>query len=327
MAEGLLAGVAYGERVRPSRPARAARPPGRAAAGGRRPASGSAYRSQPSTSPTVGSGWSPSTPGEQRARTEPGRARASSGRPPASWKLFSQAASCAVWIALATRPGGDQYQHGRGDPEEAGKIEVNAAVVDAPSDRRPRERYPSSAPSPAESASPEAWNAASMKTAVSRPSRTTAKNAIATRAQAAAGGASAALARRSPASVAAWRRIHTIMKVTMPTATAATTVSSCSCWRWGSDWSSTCSADGDARCTVRWLQDDSRPTSPAAQSRRPCWRRKAAMIPTISDASTPSRKPITNVGNTEQPPRGDAPTIGVPLGSPEYRGQTRLQVK
>ena len=40
--------------------------------------------------------------------------------------------------------------------------------------------------------------------------------------------------------MAAWRRIHTIMKVTMPTATRATTVSSCSCWRWGSDWSSTC---------------------------------------------------------------------------------------
>ena len=32
----------------------------------------------------------------------------------------------------------------------------------------------------------------------------------------------------------ACRRIHTIMNVTMPTATAATTVSSCSCWRWGS---------------------------------------------------------------------------------------------
>ena len=34
---------------------------------------------------------------------------------------------------------------------------------------------------------------------------------------------------------------------------------------------------------------------------RPCWPRKAAMIPTISAASRPSRKPITNVGSTSRP--------------------------
>ncbi len=36
-------------------------------------------------------------------------------------------------------------------------------------------------------------------------------------------------------------------------------------------------------------------------SRRPCWPRNAAMIPTISAASSPSRSPITNVGSTRRP--------------------------
>src|SRR5262245_29588473 len=36
-------------------------------------------------------------------------------------------------------------------------------------------------------------------------------------------------------------------------------------------------------------------------SLRPCWPRKAAMIPTIRAASSPSRSPITNVGSTSRP--------------------------
>ena len=135
-----------------------------------------------------------------------------------------------------------------------------------------------------------------MKTEVSTPSRSTAKKAIATSAHEPLAAAVAALARRSPARVLACFRIHTIMKVTMPTATVATTVSSCSCWRCGSAWSSTC------RPTARAMQRATARATPAhiARSavRLPCWRRKAPMMPTINEASTPSRNPITNVGST-----------------------------
>ena len=56
-------------------------------------------------------------------------------------------------------------------------------------------------------------------------------------------------------------------------------------------------------------------------SRRPSWPRKAAMIPTISAASRPSRSPITNVGSTRGPPyqlvigwlvRLSKPNLGIP---------------
>ena len=47
-----------------------------------------------------------------------------------------------------------------------------------------------------------------------------------------------------------------------------------------------------------------RPATPShihrSASRRPCWRRNAATIPTISAASRPSRRPMTKVGSTSR---------------------------
>ncbi len=102
---------------------------------------------------------------------------------------------------------------------------------------------PSTAPRPASSSFVDAWNAASRKTAVSSPSRSTAKNAIATSAQAdPVAIAVAACASSSARSPRACRRIQTIMKVTIATAQRPTTVSSISCCRWGSSWLRICSA-------------------------------------------------------------------------------------
>ena len=52
---------------------------------------------------------------------------------------------------------------------------------------------------------------------------------------------------------------------------------------------------------ARAEQRPRRPTPSHIQrsaSRRPCWRRNAAMMPTISAASRPSRRPMTKVGST-----------------------------
>ena len=106
---------------------------------------------------------------------------------------------------------------------------------------------------PAAVESPDAWKAASRKTAVSSPSRRTAKKAIATSAQAEP--SASARGRRSPAASPArpraCRRIQTIMNVTMPTAIGATTVSSPSCCCCGSAWSSDLQADRRRRCRAR----------------------------------------------------------------------------
>ena len=80
----------------------------------------------------------------------------------------------------------------------------------------------------------DALKAASRKTAVSKPSRSTAKKAMPTSAHVEP---RRARPRRdscsSPFRPRAWRRIQTIMKVTTPTAIAPTTVSRPSCWRCG----------------------------------------------------------------------------------------------
>ena len=80
----------------------------------------------------------------------------------------------------------------------------------------------------------DCWNAASMNTAVSRPSRSTARNAITIRPIAEPStSATEARACRSPLRSAECRRIQTIIQVIIPTAASAMTVSSCSCSRCG----------------------------------------------------------------------------------------------
>ena len=149
---------------------------------------------------------------------------------------------------------------------------------------------------PAVPGSSEFWKTASRKTAVSRPSRKTAKNAMPTSALTEPSfSALAVLSRSSPDSPAACRRIQTSMKVTMPTATAPTIVSRPSCSFWGSSWSMICSATPTAR---QIAAAEMTPTQTQRRaSVRPSWRRNVAMIETMSAASTPSRKPMTNVGS------------------------------
>ncbi len=99
----------------------------------------------------------------------------------------------------------------------------------------------------------------------------------------------------SPLRPAACLRIQKIIHVTIPTATRAITVSSCSCSRWGrfSDAIRSPIPTPSARSTPR--------ATPAhthrMASRRPSCTRNAAMMPTMSAASSPSRRPITKVGN------------------------------
>ena len=191
-------------------------------------------------------------------------------------------------------PGGDDHQHDPGDAEEARQVEVHAAAVDhVPEDDRHRD--PEHHAEAGRRGVVVSLNAASRNTAVSKPSRRTAKNAIPTSALVVPvcerpGGAATAAGRAGRARGCV---IQTIMHVTIATATSATIVSSPSCARCGS-WSSTTRARRRRRRTGRWPAPT--PTHIArSASVRPVRRRNAAMIPTISDASRPSRRPMTNV--------------------------------
>ena len=137
-------------------------------------------------------------------------------------------------------------------------------------------------------------NAASRKTDVSKPSRRTAKHAIPTSAHIdPVSSAPAACDWSWPRRSREWFVIQTIMYVTIATATSATIVSSPSCARCGS-WSST-----TRRTTATPTHRTAASATPAHIARspsvRPERRRKAAMMPTISDASRPSRRAMTKV--------------------------------
>ena len=136
--------------------------------------------------------------------------------------------------------GGDEHEHEPGDPEEARQVEPHAAAVDPRRRSRPRTRGRAARRAPAVSGSSAFWNTASRNTTVSRPSRMTAKNAIATsaRAEPLASAPRALVAQLRRTAPRAWRRIHTIMKVTIPIAATPMTVSRPSCWRCGSSSSS-----------------------------------------------------------------------------------------
>jgi hypothetical protein len=93
---------------------------------------------------------------------------------------------------------------------------------------------PSSAPIPPAAPASLSLNAASRNTTVSKPSRSTARNAIATSAYPDPAASADSVAVVSwPLRLREWRRIHTTMYVTMATATAPMTVSRPSCWRCG----------------------------------------------------------------------------------------------
>ena len=100
---------------------------------------------------------------------------------------------------------------------------------------------------------------------------------------------------RAPRRLAAWPRIQTIIQVTMPTATRPITVSSCSCSRCGS-----CS-EANRRAAAAPMHSTIAASTPIhtpfMASRRFSCSRNAAMMPTMREASRPSRRPMTNVGS------------------------------
>ena len=156
---------------------------------------------------------------------------------------------------------------------------------------------PSTTPSPAAVVSVASLNAASRKTEVSKPSRRTAKHAIPTSAHIdPVSSAPAARASSWPRRSRAWLVIQTIMYVTIATATSATIDSSPSCARCGSRSSTTRSTT--ATPTQRTTASPTPAHIARSPSVRPVRRRKAAMMPTISEASSPSRSAMTKVVST-----------------------------
>ena len=79
--------------------------------------------------------------------------------------------------------GRDEDEDEAGNTEEAGHVDAQSATED-PVAQGDATATPRTAPRPVTSGVVEPWNAASMKTAVSSPSRSTARNAMATRAHA-----------------------------------------------------------------------------------------------------------------------------------------------
>jgi len=107
--------------------------------------------------------------------------------------------------------------------------------------------------------------------------------------------AEAAPPSRSDLIPAEWRVIQMIMYVIVATATTPMIVSSPSCCLCGSSSPTILSATPTAAQRIR-----ANPTPIhicRSASRRPSFTRKAAMTPTMSDASTPSRRVITKVGS------------------------------
>jgi hypothetical protein len=78
--------------------------------------------------------------------------------------------------------GRDEDEDQAGDAEEAGEVDADAAAVDAEADRDRGDEADDWAGAPAAVVSVESWKAASRKTEVSKPSRSTARKAIPTRA-------------------------------------------------------------------------------------------------------------------------------------------------
>ncbi len=134
--------------------------------------------------------------------------------------------------------------------------------------------------------------------------------------------AAAVWSRSCRESVRAWRFIQTIIQVTAPTATTPMIVSSPSCcWR-GSSSPATWSAMPAAAHTA------AAPRTPThtqrSASRRCCEARNAAMMPTMRDASSPSRRPMTKVESTGSPVV-EARRGGRDLRSPASRAGERRE--
>ncbi len=115
---------------------------------------------------------------------------------------------------LGEQPSGNErQQHTRG-LEESGEVETHAAAVDAVADAMETAR-PRVAPMADEATLVEALNAATRKTAVSRPSRRTARNAIAMRPSAEpVASAARCFSQESARRASPHRFIHTIIQVT-----------------------------------------------------------------------------------------------------------------
>src|SRR4051812_44440913 len=153
---------------------------------------------------------------------------------------------------------------------------------------------PATAPPTALAVLVEAWKVASRKTADSKPSRSTARKAIATSAHDVPSDmAPEAESSRSRLRKRACLLIHRTIAVTKATATRPITVSIPSCCRWGRLRSTR------SRATPTPMLSRTAAPTPHHMGRKdaPLRRRNVAMIETMSAASRPSRRPITKVGS------------------------------
>ena len=194
---------------------------------------------------------------------------------------------------------GDEHERDGGDAEEARQVQAHAAAIDAPAESG-REQDPEQRADPGGVRVARRLERCEQEDRRSRDPRAGRRRTPSRRAPRSSPPPARwrRVARRSPARSRACRRIQTIMNVTMPTAISATTVSRPSC----SALRELLVQRSGARSPRRG-RSRPRPRRRAhiqrSASRRPSCIRNAAMMPTISDASSPSRSPITKVGSTQ----------------------------
>ena len=254
---------------------------------------GTRYKAQPSSSTRRGSLGMPKTPVRMAARALPLGANQARFTV-ASWPRLIQPASWAVRSDFMTNPAATNTRKTPVALKNLAKFSLMA-----PRHRRkptPVARArPSTAPVPAASGLNEDWKAATMKTAVSTPSRKTARKAMPASANTEPPfNAEPAWASNVDFMEREFLLIHRIMNVTMTTATAPMTVSMASCCCWGR------AAETSSRVIpMSALIKTAAPTPSHMVFREwPLWRRNAAIMPTIKAASGPSRRPITSVAST-----------------------------
>ena len=270
---------------------------GRCLAGQNRTSSiGTTYASQASTSMSRGSAGMPSTPVSREPCTEPGDA--SQDRSAVRcWPASSQPASCAERKVVTTRPPATITRNTEVILKKRARL-IRRLPRYMPQPRPTEVRMPSTAPIAAVTVLLAAWKVASRNTEVSMPSLRTARNAMIARACALPSpSACAALASRSRFMPRECLAIHSTMVVTKTTATAPMIASMPSCAAWGR------LASTSARVTPMPTDRATAAATPVHidTNDRPLRRRNAATMLTISAASRPSRRPMTNVASTATP--------------------------
>ena len=264
---------------------------GGAVATGRRAASGSRRSARRRPRAYVGSGCSPSIPVSNEDVTVPGTTSQlrSSACP---WKLLSHAASCAVWAALASSPPATSTS------TTDVTLKNRARLIRIPPRYKPRPittamRMPSSAPSPAAARCrlPETRRAGTPPSRDPRaaPRRTPSPTSAHAEPLASASAAMPSSSAFMPAGVPAHPDDHERHDADRADADDRLEHLLLALRKILVE-----DLEGDADAGADHDREQRRRAHTYRSARRsPCWRRNAAMMPTISAASSPSRSPIT----------------------------------